>query len=127
MEDLFFRWKGVYAMIDDPVSPREGDLYKTVTVGGHTFELRYGYYEEYERALCPPVVLFPDLIASPLYSSDGCPLVTQIQDACQHFEPKHDQADEWCGDCTYFSGQDPELGICRCGQMDIKMKEEEIK
>jgi len=25
-------------------SIKEGDLYKTVTAGGHTFELCYGYY-----------------------------------------------------------------------------------
>ena len=30
-------------------SANEGDLYKIVNLGGRTFELRFGYYEEYER------------------------------------------------------------------------------
>ena len=28
---------------------KDGDLYKTVTLHGISFELRYGYYEDYER------------------------------------------------------------------------------
>lgn len=101
-------------MFNDPGLPQEGALYKRITVAGHTFELLYGYYEEYERELCPPVVIFPDLIASPLYCKDGYPLVTQIQDSCEHYTAANGCEDNWCGDCDHFSGEHPEIGICRC-------------
>ena len=43
---------------------RDGDLYKTVTVHGKTFELRYGYYEEYEREslFSEPIPIYPDFL-----------------------------------------------------------------
>lgn len=108
--------KGACAMFNDPVLPREGELYKRITVAGHTFELRYGYYEERERSLCPPVVIFPDLATYPVYCPDGFPLVTQIQDACRHYQCGSDSPEHWCGDCLHFSGEHSEIGICRCKQ-----------
>lgn len=90
----------------------EGKLYKKLTVAGHEFELRYGYYSERERELCPPVVLFPDLRANPLFAEDGHPLVTQIQDPCHHFSPIGEEA--WCGECAYFGAEETEIGTCRC-------------
>lgn len=93
--------------------PREGDLYKALTVAGHPFELRYGYYDDQERALCPPVVIFPDLTAAPLYCRDGYPLVTQIQDPCEHYATPGTK-ENWCGDCLHFTGDHWEIGICRC-------------
>lgn len=101
-------------MFIDPAMPREGDLYKRITVAGHTFELRYGYYEEHERALCPPVVIFPDLIAEKVYCPNGHPLVTQIQDVCEYYINTSDFSENWCGDCDHFFGEYPEIGICRC-------------
>lgn len=97
------------------MTPREGDLYKALTVAGHSFELRYGYYEEQERAYCPPVVIFPDLSSAPLHCEDGHPLVTQIQDPCEHFTTTQ-EGEGWCGDCIHFSGEHREIGICRCKQ-----------
>lgn len=94
--------------------PKEGRLYKRLCVAGHWFEMTYGYYEEWERALYPPVVIFPDLSAAPLYSREGHPLVTQIQDPCEHHVSKNGHEKHWCGDCSYFSGEHPEIGICRC-------------
>ena len=94
--------------------PKEGELYKTITVAGHSFELRYGYYEEHERDLCSPVVIFPDLSAAPLYSPDGSPLVTQIQDPCEHYTPAPGREESWCGDCAHFHSDHPEIGLCRC-------------
>ena len=96
------------------ILPREGQLYKAFTLEGHGFELKYGYYEDRERELCPPVVIFPDLVASPLYSSRGYPLVTQIQDPCRHFKPHTKAPEHWCGDCAYFTGEHREIGICSC-------------
>ena len=34
---------------------RDGDIYKIIELHGSTFELRYGYYEEYERGREEPV------------------------------------------------------------------------
>ena len=103
-------------MFGDPVAPREGDLYKRITVAGHSFELRYGYYEEHERALWPPVVIFPDLSASSVYSAEGFLLVTQIQDACEHYLNPGDLPENWCGDCLYYQSEHPEIGVCQCPQ-----------
>ncbi len=94
--------------------PREGDLYKRVTVAGHQFELRYGYYEEQERLSYPPVVLFPDLSEGLLHCEKGYPLVTQVQDPCEFYCPKKGAPDNWCGDCSHYEAEHREIGICRC-------------
>lgn len=101
-------------MFNDTGLPKEGDLYKRLAVAGHIFELRYGYYEERDRSLCLPVVIFPDFSASPIYCPDGYPLVTQIQDACEYYRNAAAFPENWCGDCDHFSGEHPEIGICRC-------------
>lgn len=95
-------------------TPREGDLYKALTVEGHVFELRYGYYDERERHVCPPVVIWPDLTDGSKRSLEGCPLVTQVQDSCPYYTPTQGREDHWCGDCVYYSGDHREIGICRC-------------
>lgn len=99
--------------------PREGDLYKVVTIAGHTFELRYGYYEEHERLICPPVVIFPDLISDPRFCPDGHPLVTQIQDACEHYTAGSGE-ENWCGGCAHFCSDQKEIGICKLPEMRRK-------
>ena len=96
------------------ILPKEGQLYKTLTVAGHVLELKYGYYEDHERDLCPPVVIFPDLLKAPLYSPQGYPLVTQIQDPCEHYKVQSQTKEHWCGDCSYFTGEHSEIGICSC-------------
>ena len=92
----------------------EGDLYRILNVAGHDFELRYGYYEESERQHCPPVVVYPNLQAAPLYSPEGNPLVTQVQDICEHCRAPDGEEAHWCSDCIYFSGEHRDIGICRC-------------
>ena len=49
-----------------PPAPREGDLYKEVTIAGKIFRLLYGYYENFEREgpLNDPMPLYPDFIKS---------------------------------------------------------------
>lgn len=37
--------------------PKEGDLYKTIKIDRFTFELRFGYYADYERKTGEPVVV----------------------------------------------------------------------
>lgn len=93
-------------------TPVEGSLYKALNVSGHNFELCYGYYDERERELCPPVVIFPDLAAAPRFTADGRPLVTQIQDPCPYFSSVGEEY--WCGDCRHYTCDQPEIGICNC-------------
>ncbi len=100
-------------MITNQRIPKEGDLYKKLVIEGHIFELKYGYYEDFERNH-PPVVIFPDLALNPLYTKDGYRLVTQIQDSCEHYTTAKGQEEEnWCADCIHFSGEHKEIGICR--------------
>lgn len=40
--------------------PREGDLHSIVTIGSHSFELRYGYCDKRDRAAGEPYILYPD-------------------------------------------------------------------
>lgn len=103
--------------------PREGDLYKQITLANHTFELRFGYYEERERELCPPVVIFPDLVSQPVYDPLGHPLVTQIQEPCEHYRSIDCSCPEdWCGDCIHFESPHTELGICQCPHNQIDLR-----
>jgi hypothetical protein len=69
-------------------APKEGDLYKVVVTFGKSFELRYGFYEERDRQspLCEPAIIYPDFIKEPLYTENGEPFVTMIQDACVHYK-----------------------------------------
>lgn len=96
---------------------KEGDIYKTVTAGGHTFTLRYGYYEDYERSAGEPVVVYPDLSAEPLYSADGYRVVTAVQDVCDYFNGKHNADDDCCcGDCAYYLNPQACIDVCTCEQ-----------
>ena len=92
--------------------PREGDLYKTVTVGEVTFELRYGYYAEIDRK-SEPDVIYPDLVRVPVYTEEGRPLATMMQDPCESFKGKKTE-DTCCGDCSYFQRCEDLIGICVC-------------
>lgn len=92
---------------------QEGELYKIVNIKGKIFELRYGYYEEIDRASGEPDVIYPDLIREPQYTEDGLPIVTLMQDACRHFiGNKNDESD--CSQCAYFERCEDLFGICRC-------------
>ena len=91
---------------------RDGDLYKTVTVRGRTFELYYGYYEDYERQSGEPVPIYPDLVSAPVYTDDGLPLVTQMQALCEHGDSRFE--DGLCVDCRYFLHGEDLIGVCSC-------------
>lgn len=98
----------------DLTIPKEGDLYRHLTVGGHDFPLRYGYYDEQERNIYPPVVILPDLTDGSLRCPEGYPLVTQVQDPCPYYTTVQPPEDNWCGDCIHFTGEHREIGICKC-------------
>ena len=103
--------------------PVEGQLYKVIQIEEHRFELRYGYNEEFEREHCHPVVLFPNMEEDPRHTRDGYPIVTAVQEPCEHYSVPPDQIPEqWCADCIYYPGIHQEMGICSCQARRKKVK-----
>ena len=91
---------------------QDGELYKVVTVQGVNFELRYGYYEEFERGIGEPIPIYPDFRKTPQYTKEGHPFVTQMQELCEYGESKFSEG--CCADCRYFLFGEELLGICTC-------------
>ncbi len=105
---------------------KEGELYKVVTTFGKTFELRYGYYDEIDRQspLCEPAVIYPDFVKTPLYTDDGEPFVTMMQDACTNYKGETKRnADTTCADCKYFERGEEWFGICKCIHSRVQRNE----
>ena len=101
---------------------RDGDLYKTITLFGKTFEIKYGFYEDYERenAFCEPIPIYPNFKKEPIYTDEGFPFVTQMQVLCKYGDSRF--SDGCCVDCAHFlQGQDL-IGICKCPENIIKRK-----
>ena len=98
--------------------PKEGDLYKVVNTYGRTFELKYGYYEECDRhspLVRSPVPIYPDFTKEPVYTDDGTPFVTMMQDVCPFYKgEKKRTADSTCDECKYFGHGEDWFGICTC-------------
>ena len=98
--------------------PKEGELYKIVNTFGRSFELRYGYYGEQDRKnpLCEPAVIYPDFLKEPVYTEEGIPFVTVIQDACGSYRGEAKRTpDTTCAECKYFQHCEDWIGICKCG------------
>lgn len=96
---------------------REGDVYKIVTTFGKTFELRYGYYDERDRIsqICDPSIIYPDFIKEPLFTDDGEPFVTMMQDACKSYKGEARRTpDTTCAECKYFKRGEEWFGVCGC-------------
>jgi len=91
--------------------PIEGELYKTLYIRGKRIDLFYGYYEDSDRYYSEPYVIYPDFLKSPVYTEDGFPLVTMMQEACEKFESLKN-SDKDCSQCKYFLKFDELLGIC---------------
>lgn len=89
---------------------RDGDLYKIITLFGQVFELRYGYYEEYERGSTEPIPIYPNFKQKPVYTNEGFPFVTQMQELCEYGESKF--LDGCCADCKYYKDGEDLIGIC---------------
>lgn len=90
---------------------RDGDLYKIIEAFGKTFEVRYGYYEEFEKGTGDPIPIYPDFIKAPEYTDDGKPFVTAMQDGCS-FAKMKTNGFGFCNDCEYYDGSDEFIGIC---------------
>lgn len=105
-------------------APKEGDLYKELTIHGKTFKLLYGYYESFEResAFNDPMPIYPDFIKTPHYTAEGKPLVTAMQDICQFFNGKNDE-DSSCSDCLFFQKEEELFGVCNCSHNRQRIEE----
>ena len=94
--------------------PQEGQIYEIAKVGGHVFTIRYGYYNELERGATEPLPIYPCFLTDPHYTAAGAPLVTRIQDACEHYLPSSEgEGDGWCADCKFCAGTHDAIGICQ--------------
>ena len=95
----------------------EGELYKEVKLHGRTFSLYYGYYDECDRRnpLCEPIVIYPDFLKEPVYTEEGEPFVTVVQDACESYSGEAKRtADTTCAECEYFLRGEEWFGACMC-------------
>ena len=105
-------------MIREVNIPREGDLHSIVTIGAHRFELRYGYREERDRATGEPYILYPDLVATPLFTAEGKRIVTALQNICPHYTaPPGREQENCCYTCSFYSNPSDEIGICQCDKI----------
>ena len=97
----------------DP-SIKEGDLYRRITVFAKTFDLYYGYYEDYEREseYSEPIPIYPDFTRDPVYDESGLPIVTEMQPACLYFDGA--QTEAICFRCRHFQRGEELFGLCRC-------------
>jgi len=92
---------------------KEGDLYKVIEAFGEHFEIRYGYYEEFERDSGEPIPIYPDFKKDPHYTARGEPFVTAMQDMCEGAQFKASGLyDECCGNCKHFRRGEELIGVC---------------
>jgi len=105
-------------MIHETNIPKEGDLHSVVTVGRHSFELRYGYCDERDRATEEPYILYPDLLSFPHYTEDGYRIVSALQSICPHYiHPAGHERENCCYTCGFYPNHRAEIAVCGCAQM----------
>lgn len=95
----------------------EGEFYKEITLHGRTFTLYYGYYDECDRdnPLCEPIVIYPDFQKEPVYTDEGEPFVTMMQDACKSYSGTAKRTpNTTCEECKHFKCREEWFGICKC-------------
>ena len=108
-------------MTADMNMPREGDLHSVVTIGAHSFELRYGYCDERDRSTGEPYILYPDLESAPLYTQDGHRIVTALQNACRYYTATNGrEREDCCYTCIFYPHPGDEIGICLCEEHRAK-------
>jgi hypothetical protein len=116
MADFFAVRKGEkmlsYLKKHEAPPPTEGALYKTVEIEGKRFSLYYGYYEECDREnpFCDPIPIYPDFLKDPIYTNEGYPFATDMQDACEHYGGH--SPEEGCYSCRHYKKCEEFFGIC---------------
>ncbi len=105
----------------------EGQLYEIIELYGTRFEIRYGYYEDFERAHTDPLPIYPLFHQSPVYTPDGYPFATKMQEPCDKYSVRVDGVDtERCAECIYFQAEaDCTIGICKCEERRLNTEREE--
>lgn len=95
---------------------KEGDLYKELSIGGNSFRILYGYYEDFEREghYNEPMPIYPDLLKNPVFTQNGEPISTAIQDVCMHYTGRPESEGDSCSDCIHFKLHEDLFGICSC-------------
>ena len=108
-------------------TPKEGDLYKDVTIFDKTFKLLYGYYESFEREspFNEPIPIYPDFIKDPHYTAEGIPIATAMQNVCKYYNGKSDE-DSTCSDCVFFQKYEELFGLCNCPRKKRECKERTV-
>ena len=103
----------------------EGDLFKRIEVFGAVFDIFYGYYEEYERSNpdIEPMPIYPDFLSRPIFTNDGYPFVTKMQDGCRHYNGKLSKSPE-CAECKYYRQGKDLIGICSLETNKLSREEE---
>lgn len=105
-------------MVNELNIPREGDLYTVVTIGPHSFELRYGYCDERDRISGEPYILYPDLLTQPHFTPGGYRIVSALQSVCKYYViPEGREREDCCYTCNHYPNAKDEIGICRCEDM----------
>jgi len=99
------------------------ELYRSFLIHGVRLDIYYGYYEEYERERGAPIPIYPNFRETPLYTADGEPLVTQMQELCEYGESKF--AEGFCVDCKHYRHAEDLIGICTCPHRKNLRNEEE--
>lgn len=99
----------------DPSPPvrKEGDLYKVIELYGQKFEIRYGYYEDIDRQY-EPYEVYPNFKKHPVYTDDGAPFVTLMQESCKYYKSVGNDSDHDCSSCVYMERGDELIAVCRC-------------
>ena len=113
--------------IEQQHTPKEGDLYKEVTIFDKTFRLLYGYYESFEREspFNDPIPIYPDFIKEPHYTAEGIPIATAMQNVCEFYNGKNDE-DSSCSDCVFFQQYEELFGLCNCSRNKRESKERTV-
>ena len=106
--------------------PQEGELFKVTHLGGKTFEIRYGFYEECDRYAqhAEPIEVYPDFIKQPQYTEEGIPFVTAIQNPCEYFEGGKDENSS-CEECSFYQHGEELLGVCVCPMRILGERQDE--
>lgn len=93
--------------------PKEGELYGSFSVFGKSFDIYYGYYEEFERNSIynDPVPIYPNLKDNPEYDGDGYRIVTEMQMACENYSGHF--GEDSCGRCAHFMKGVKLFGLCK--------------
>ena len=96
-------------------SHKEGELYKIISAYGVTFKIYYGYYTEEDRQNpnVEPMEMYPSFKENPVYTDEGIPFVTAMQERCIHYDGESDE-DATCYQCKCYKKCDELLGICLC-------------